>query len=660
LLLATPLSSRAQDVLDCEQNQGLWKIEALYKGDPSELNVATTALGLAADAPEIYHLNLQQSDVGQVVTRTGCFEINKLYRFVIYQSATVSRRLQEDGMDFLRLTMNGRVIEEKKLQAQESTSFTNIYFVGDSHVCPSDRGFRFMYDIQFDSWPNEITWLFSDYNTGEELFTQTVALKEGATELTQEFAGERLSADYCSTPGPKSFTIFDSAGDGILNGFYQLGVGFRFFAQGGNFLEEETTNFFVGFATPTIAPRPTPRPLGRPTPPPIFITIPTSRPGPPGAIVSPTPAPNSSPSIFPTPFFQVITPAPNIIPSIIQTPILQVVAPTQSLPYKTSFPVSPPSGGDKSLSPALQSSPVSFPDPPVDPTPSPTKKPTPKPTPKPTTNPTPKPTSKPTANTSPPIPCFSGTTTVVTHDRGLVEMRDLKIGDKVAVGDGNYEPIYSFGHFQPNVSSESFVAIATKGGNETLEVSGHHLLFDVRRGAVPAATVQVGDYLVNGRNASEPLLVTSIRSVTVESGLFAPFTPSGKVVVNDGVLASCFVSFQEKSHTLMIMGIGFSYHWLAQLFESAHRLVCFHMGSCPNETYDENGLSEWVSRPLAMAIWLHHLGPGPMSHLLLCVFIVGVSFVHLVEVLFFDGRGIVFCFGLCFLVAKLKTKIYKS
>jgi hypothetical protein len=89
--------------------------------------------------------------------------------------------------------------------------------------------------------------------------------------------------------------------------------------------------------------------------------------------------------------------------------------------------------------------------------------------------------------------------------------------------------------------------------------------------------VKVGDVLdtVDGKEAR----VIVIQKV-VRTGLYAPFTPSGTLVVN-GLKASSFVSFQDSD----VLKIGnyrtpFSFQRLAQTFEFPHRMVCYHFGTC--------------------------------------------------------------------------------
>ena len=222
------------------------------------------------------------------------------------------------------------------------------------------------------------------------------------------------------------------------------------------------------------------------------------------------------------------------------------------------------------------------------------------------------PTRPPTTSTF--VACFPGNSMVFVENVGAVQLRNVQLGDSIKVGKGRYEPIYSFGHFQTN-SRQDYLQLETR--KSTLELSSDHLVFvkrnDVTR-TIPASLVKVGDELVDEAGAS--LKVQSVNTVS-RSGTFAPFTPSGKLVVN-GIMASSYVAFQN-SENLMIdeYQSPFSYQWLAHTFQFPHRVVCVYFGKCLSETYTEDGISTWVAAPLRIAKWL--LAQGRPSTLLLLV-----------------------------------------
>jgi len=202
------------------------------------------------------------------------------------------------------------------------------------------------------------------------------------------------------------------------------------------------------------------------------------------------------------------------------------------------------------------------------------------------------------------IPCFSGSAMVETRTMGKVPMKDLKLGDEIAVGNGNYEPVYSFGHYHPTAHSKDFVELMTKEQG-SMKVSKEHLVFvqDAQKTkSVTAGSLQKGDRLVLDTANGDSATITSIKqSATIRDGLYAPFTPSGKFVVNDHFVVSSFIGgYDDQPEGLTILGMKLSFQWMSHAFEFPHRVVCHYWGQCLNETYDENGLSNgWATLPLS-------------------------------------------------------------
>lgn len=177
-------------------------------------------------------------------------------------------------------------------------------------------------------------------------------------------------------------------------------------------------------------------------------------------------------------------------------------------------------------------------------------------------------------------------------------MTDIVLGDMVQVDEaGRFEPIYSFGHLNAKAEGE-FVEIQLDDNQDApLRASRQHLVWEATRGEfVPASSLRVGDKLSGERT------IQSIHPNVKALGVFAPFTPSGTIVVN-GVVASCYVSLNDdddESNTLL----GVSHHWMAHAFEFPHRLACHYMGQCLDETYTEDGVSTWVAIPLQWSLWM--------------------------------------------------------
>lgn len=242
--------------------------------------------------------------------------------------------------------------------------------------------------------------------------------------------------------------------------------------------------------------------------------------------------------------------------------------------------------------------------------------------------------------------CFAGSSMVRTLERGRVPLSDTKIGDLVLVGgppnNNKFEPIYGFGHYNPS-GRAPFLEIATK--KTTLRVSSDHMVFVTESRAVPASQLQVGNEIVDLNGSM--IEIVSIQTTTA-SGVFAPFTPSGKIVMDD-VLSSCFVAMgDEAEESLSFFGMNLSYQWLAHTFESLHRIVCYRYrlgGSyCSGETYNSEGLSHWVATPRAFGVWilqqsavLRNLMLGPI---LLILAVLNIVEQHPVMVVVVSGLSL--------------------
>ncbi len=132
--------------------------------------------------------------------------------------------------------------------------------------------------------------------------------------------------------------------------------------------------------------------------------------------------------------------------------------------------------------------------------------------------------------------CFPATA-VVTLDNGEnKKMVDLDIGDRVAVGNGQYSKVFMFTHRLPDVVSE-FVQLTAVNGAVLRATEGHYLYVNSKY--IAAGDVQVGDllHLDDGRRAA----VASISRVN-DAGLFNPQTLHGDIVVN-GFQASTYTTF---------------------------------------------------------------------------------------------------------------------
>merc|ERR1712179_125132 len=123
---------------------------------------------------------------------------------------------------------------------------------------------------------------------------------------------------------------------------------------------------------------------------------------------------------------------------------------------------------------------------------------------------------------------------------GPTRMDELKVGDFILTQNGQYERIYSFGHKSVDRTAE-FLELTTSSSAAKLTVSAQHLVYERDHGFVPASDIQIGHTVVLIQQTEQPpqeATVTRIRTVQ-RKGMYAPFTSSGTVVVNN-VLASSF------------------------------------------------------------------------------------------------------------------------
>jgi plastocyanin len=197
--------------------------------------------------------------------------------------------------------------------------------------------------------------------------------------------------------------------------------------------------------------------------------------------------------------------------------------------------------------------------------------------------------------------CFSGNSRVHVESKGWATMAALQIGDRVLVNGNKYEPVYSFGHRDAEGYGEYLEIHSNTTSDDPLHISRNHMILLGGERWVPASAVRVGDSL--SLSSGKGVVITKIRNVT-QQGIFAPFTPSGSIVVND-IVASTFIAFQESEYLkLGDFVTPFTFQWLAHTFESWHRVVCSSgLVDCREETYTACGVSHWVAIPHRFAGW---------------------------------------------------------
>jgi Hint module len=165
--------------------------------------------------------------------------------------------------------------------------------------------------------------------------------------------------------------------------------------------------------------------------------------------------------------------------------------------------------------------------------------------------PAPSPAPIPAPYTTPSPGCFSGENLVEVQYRGLIRMDDIKVGDYIMSGNGEFTQVYGFGHMdhdQDAVFLQIYIS-SDVDTNQTekdnmvfpfIEVSPNHLVFMNRKNQsfpIRASDIMIGDTL------NKMVAVQTIHKI-VRHGLYAPLTYSGDLMVN-GVIVSNYVAVIE-------------------------------------------------------------------------------------------------------------------
>lgn len=196
--------------------------------------------------------------------------------------------------------------------------------------------------------------------------------------------------------------------------------------------------------------------------------------------------------------------------------------------------------------------------------------------------------------------CFSDASLVEKYEQGPTPITEIQVGDSILVGR-SYEPVYAFAHLDKDAETE-FLQISTEANKKTpLEITGEHMLL-VNGKYVPASTVVVGDNLETNDGAAT---VTKVDAVT-KTGLYAPLTPSGSIVVN-GIKASAYVALQEGGKEFAVLQGGYpimSQQSLIHMYLSPLRMACMgvHEGFCRSIDHD-TGYHWFVGMGIDFAKW---------------------------------------------------------
>lgn len=143
--------------------------------------------------------------------------------------------------------------------------------------------------------------------------------------------------------------------------------------------------------------------------------------------------------------------------------------------------------------------------------------------------------------------CFPGDALVNLEDGSSIRMSELSIGQKIAVGGGQFSDVFAFTHAD-NKRQYSFVRMDTSGGNSLIATASHFIYLN---GVMkPAGSARVGDYLVRDDGSRDSIVVVGREN---GSGLYNPQTISGNIIVN-GFLSSTYTTTVEPRIAFALLG----------------------------------------------------------------------------------------------------------
>jgi len=251
--------------------------------------------------------------------------------------------------------------------------------------------------------------------------------------------------------------------------------------------------------------------------------------------------------------------------------------------------------------------------------------------PQPVSPPVSSPASSPSSGNNPgSAGCFSASSLVPVIDKKPTKMTDLKIGDKILTTNG-YESIYAFAHNDTHTPT-NFLQLHTSTGK--LVLTGEHLVYlHGKENPVRGSSIKIGDKLQSLEGGGEP--VTMIDTIE-HTGLHAPLTPSGTIIV-DGFVASCYISFfperdPEYLDAKGVVGALLSHHQFAHMGLSLLRIGCSAVPSLCRMYNDKGTLSF-----MQFGVSLFHSGsrqPQIAQDLLLFLYICVLSPIAALEFLF--------------------------
>lgn len=145
------------------------------------------------------------------------------------------------------------------------------------------------------------------------------------------------------------------------------------------------------------------------------------------------------------------------------------------------------------------------------------------------------------------LACFPANAMLEFDDETSTTMDQLKVGDRVKVDADTYETVIGWLHYDPTGNMTVICLAAHSYSNDKYEVCASEDHFIPSMGKlVRFGDVKVGDLLSNAED-NDNLQVVSVYAYSYSTtGVFAPATPSGKLIVN-GVLVSTYAYIAPNS-----------------------------------------------------------------------------------------------------------------
>lgn len=158
--------------------------------------------------------------------------------------------------------------------------------------------------------------------------------------------------------------------------------------------------------------------------------------------------------------------------------------------------------------------------------------------------------------------CFSSDSTVKQENGVDLQVRNLRIGDKVQVmtqdGKIGFSEVMMFADYKPSVPHVSHILIETEKPAKRLTLTPSHLIFTSNSmgtylTAKQARSVSPGEFVLASLDGE--LVPSRVRRVSAVklTGMVAPVTLEGNIIV-DGVLSSCYAMIND--HQVAHMAFG--------------------------------------------------------------------------------------------------------